>query len=142
MAKRRPSSPVQFTLESAERIANVVRSAETAPPAASPLRFTRVAPAEPQKLKFAYYTATSNWSVASFHGPTSVQNTKTIMFASGRIGTNSAESLASYYATGVTAMCVNNFQFIPLVSTNATSAKMLVIALKQGDMYRLVGAQS
>lgn len=39
MARQRPRDPVQFTRESAERIANVVRAAETAPPPASPLRF-------------------------------------------------------------------------------------------------------
>ena len=39
--QRRPSDAVQFTLESAERIAGVIRSAELAVPAAAPLRFER-----------------------------------------------------------------------------------------------------
>lgn len=143
MANQRPFDAVQFTRESAERIASVVRAAEAAPPAARPLRFDRVAPAAGgQKVAFAYWTATSDWSVWAFNGPTNTQNTKTIMFASGNIGTNTAEALAGYYATGATAMCLNNFQFIPRVSTNATAAKMLVLTLKQGGMWRLIGAQS
>lgn len=40
MAKR-ARDPVQFTLESAERIASVVREAETAPPQATPLTFDK-----------------------------------------------------------------------------------------------------
>jgi hypothetical protein len=39
--QRNPSDAVQFTYESAQRIANVVRAAETTPPSASPLTFDR-----------------------------------------------------------------------------------------------------
>ena len=39
--QKRPSDAVQFTLESAERIAGVIRSAELAVPAAAPLTFER-----------------------------------------------------------------------------------------------------
>jgi hypothetical protein len=39
--QKRPSDAVQFTRESAERIAGVIRSAELAVPAAAPLRFER-----------------------------------------------------------------------------------------------------
>ena len=64
MAKRRPSSPVQFTLESAERIANVVRSAEVTPAAAAPLSFAKRFPERiPKQIRAA--TFSGSWPIGS-----------------------------------------------------------------------------
>lgn len=144
MARKKSSGDaVQFTLESAQRIASVVRAAEQTPSPTAPLSFARpAAGANSPQLQFAYYTATSDWNKVFFHGPTTTANTKKIMFTSGRVATSQAESLSLYYATGATAMCLNNFQFLPLVSTTETAAKMLVIAMKSAGTWRLVGASS
>lgn len=64
MAKRRPSSPVQFTLESAERIANVVRSAEVTPATAAPLSFAKRFPERiPKQVRAA--TFSGSWPIGS-----------------------------------------------------------------------------
>ncbi|NBW13245.1 MAG: hypothetical protein EBR82_35070 [Caulobacteraceae bacterium] len=57
-----PLDPTQFTRESAERIANVVRAAELASPAARPLNFERVDVAQKAKL-FRVCTFTGAWSI-------------------------------------------------------------------------------
>jgi hypothetical protein len=62
--------PTQFTRESAERIANVVRAAELASPAARPLSFERVD--TPQKPKL--------FRVCTFTGAWSINSTKTVTF--------------------------------------------------------------
>jgi len=56
--------PVQFTFESAERIANVVRSVETAPRPTRPLVFDRIPEGRmPKAVRMATYTGT--WDVGS-----------------------------------------------------------------------------
>lgn len=62
---RRPFDAVQFTRESAERIAGVVRAAETAAPAAKPLSFGRRSPAAaiPRMVRAA--TFTGSWAIGS-----------------------------------------------------------------------------
>ncbi len=56
--------PVQFTLESAERIANAVRSVETAPRPTRPLVFDRIPEGRmPKAVRMATYTGT--WDVGS-----------------------------------------------------------------------------
>jgi len=68
--QRKPADAVQFTYESAERIANVVRAAETTPPSASPLRFDRrVDGRMPKQIR-----------VATFSGVWAVNATKTVTF--------------------------------------------------------------
>jgi hypothetical protein len=62
--------PTQFTRESAERIANVVRAAELASPAARPLSFERVDTPQKQRL-FRVCTFTGAWSISA---------TKTVTF--------------------------------------------------------------
>jgi hypothetical protein len=62
--------PTQFTRESAERIANVVRAAELASPAARPLSFDRVDTPQKQRL----------FRVATFTGAWSINATKTVTF--------------------------------------------------------------
>jgi hypothetical protein len=125
-----PRDPTQFTLESAERIANVVRAAELSAPEARPLSFSPVIESKRSVIRFATYTATTNWSVVGFAGPTNTNNTKTIRFA---------------FPTTTpfqTALCVNHMAPLPIVSTNAAQAQQVVLALKDGGMWRLIGAQA
>lgn len=129
-----PREPTQFTRESAERIANVVRSAELAAPQARPLTFgvRMSSPPAGSSVRFAHYTATSNWHVVSTTGATTTNNTKTIQFA---------------FPTTTpfqTALCVNHMAPMPLISTvaTATQAVQVVLALKDGGMWRLIGAQA
>lgn len=108
MARQRPRDPVQFTRESAERIANVVRAAETAPAPASPLRFDDPPPAD-FRLKLGTFTGSwetgtyktvtlsgstntasvYNWCNAFDSGNASSAVTQTVIFAKAG-GTNSA----------------------------------------------------
>lgn len=63
MAKR-ARDPVQFTLESAERIARVVREAETAPPQAAPLTFEKRFPVRvPRQVRAATFSGA--WPIGS-----------------------------------------------------------------------------
>jgi len=66
----RPRDPTQFTRESAERIANVVRAAELASPAARPLSFEPLFDARKPKL----------FRVATFTGAWAINATKTVTF--------------------------------------------------------------
>lgn len=59
-----PREPTQFTRESAERIANVVRSAELAAPQARPLSFETFQPDRQQRL-FRICTYTGAWAIGS-----------------------------------------------------------------------------
>lgn len=64
MAGKQPRDPVQFTRESAERIANVVRAAETAPAPASPLRFEALLQGRvPRQVRAA--TFSGSWPIGS-----------------------------------------------------------------------------
>ena len=57
-----PLDPTQFTRESAERIANVVRAAELSGPVARPLMFERVEQSRQQRL-FRVATFTGSWAI-------------------------------------------------------------------------------
>lgn len=59
-----PRDPTQFTRESAERIANVVRAVELAPRAGRPLAFDRVDQPATRKT-FRIATFTGSWSINS-----------------------------------------------------------------------------
>lgn len=61
---RRPFDAVQFTRESAERIAGVVRAAELATPAARPLSFDKRFPERVPKMVRAA-TFTGSWAIGS-----------------------------------------------------------------------------
>lgn len=83
MAKKRPRDAVQFTLESAERIASVVRAAETTPPAASPLTFDRLiegrAPKQVRAAKFSGAWPIGSSKVVTFANmPTSTANVQNL----------------------------------------------------------------
>jgi hypothetical protein len=58
---RQPQDAVQFTLESAERIADVVRAAELATPAGKPLTFDAILPAARKQVRAA--TFTGSWAI-------------------------------------------------------------------------------
>jgi hypothetical protein len=66
----RPLDPTQFTRESAERIANVVRAAELASPAARPLSFERA----------DFFKQSKVFRVCTFTGAWSINDTKTVTF--------------------------------------------------------------
>lgn len=119
MARQRPRDPVQFTRESAERIANVVRAAETAPPPASPLRFEEP-PTAALRLKVATFTGsweTGTYKTVTLSGSTNTASvfnwcnavdasglsssvTQTVIFAKVR-GTNSALELPLSQSQGI-----------------------------------------
>jgi hypothetical protein len=62
--QKRPSDAVQFTRESAERIAGVIRSAELAVPAAAPLTFERRFPERvPKQVRAA--TFSGSWAIGA-----------------------------------------------------------------------------
>jgi hypothetical protein len=138
MAKK-PSDAVQFTRESAERVARVVRAAELAPAAASPLTFRKLVQQSASKgtaISFALYTASSYWNVGPYAGPTNTSFIKTILLYPKTINT------ANFWAGAVTAQCRNNIAAVPLVSTAATQASMTVLAMKSHGEWRLIGVQS
>jgi hypothetical protein len=69
MAKR-ARDPVQFTRESAERIANVVRSHELASPSASPLTFDKLLDSVGRSKTIRRATFTGSWPVGSVNAIT------------------------------------------------------------------------
>lgn len=73
--KRTRRDPVQFTLESAERIASVVRAVETTPSPGSPLTFGHVATFKHATLKLA--TFTGNWATGQYKTVTLYGSTNT-----------------------------------------------------------------
>jgi len=75
-----PRDPTQFTRESAERIANVVRAAELASPAARPLTFDIVDTFKSSARPFRVCTFTGAWSInaektVTFKNQTATPNT-------------------------------------------------------------------
>jgi hypothetical protein len=58
---RKPRDAVQFTYESAERIAGVVRAAELATPEGKPLTFDAILPAARKQVRAA--TFTGSWAI-------------------------------------------------------------------------------
>jgi hypothetical protein len=103
--------PTQFTRESAERIANVVRAAELASPAARPLSFERVD--TPQKAKvFRVCTFTGAW-------PTGVEKVVTFKYQTATPNTASAVNL-----------------FFPVTSTAAGNTDCAIA--KEGTAWYLI----
>lgn len=77
-----PRDPTQFTRESAERIANVVRAAELSAPAARPLNFERVDFSRSRVFRVATYTGA--WAInatktVTFKYQTNTPNTATVL---------------------------------------------------------------
>lgn len=77
-----PRDPTQFTRESAERIANVVRAAELSAPAARPLNFERVDFSRSRVFRVATYTGAwpiNATKVVTFKYKTDTPNTATVL---------------------------------------------------------------
>lgn len=127
MAKQRPFDAVQFTRESAERIAGVVRAAETTPPAASPLSFSRQPAAMPSGIKLARYTATTSWVKGAI---------KPVVFVTAN---TSAISFS-----GITATAINRFAIIPghTGSGTVTTDGVLLSLQKVGGIWTVMNAES
>ncbi len=70
--------PVQFTYESAERIANAVRAVETAPRPASPLVFEQMPVVAQNRKVFRMATFTGAWSIGSIKTVTLQGSTATL----------------------------------------------------------------
>lgn len=83
MAKQ-PTDAVQFTYESAERIANVVRAAELTPPATRPLSF------EP----FTDVRKVKQIRAATFSGSWSIGSSKVVTFKNAPTATASVHNLS------------------------------------------------
>jgi hypothetical protein len=81
--QKKPFDAVQFTRESAERIAGVVRQAELTPAAASPLTFGNRLDRIPKQVRAA--TFSGSWPIGS---------TKTVTFKTATAATASAVNLS------------------------------------------------
>jgi hypothetical protein len=94
----KPLDPTQFTRESAERIANVVRAAELSSPAARPLSFERI---DTQKQRL--------FRVCTFTGAWSINATKTVTFKYQTATPNTVAALNLFFpfsaATNRTTDC-------------------------------------
>jgi hypothetical protein len=122
---------VKFTRPAAQRIARVVRTVEAGNRSQPGLTFDHPMPSTPSvSIKFAYYTATTNWTVAPYTAATTTNDTKVIQFA------------FPTSAPFQTALCVNHLASMPRLTTVSTNAVMMVVAFKDGEFYKLIGAQS
>ena len=108
----KPRDPTQFTRESAERIANVVRSVELSAPAARPLNFERVDVVQKAKV-FRVCTYTGAWSIGD-------AKTVTFKYQTATPNTVSATNL-----------------FFPVTNTATASARDCAIA-KDGTAWFLI----
>jgi len=106
----RPRDPTQFTRESAERIANVVRAAELATPGARPINFERVDFSKPRLFRVATYTGA--WSIGS---------SKTVTF--------------KYQTATPNTASVTNL-FFPVTNTAASSRDCAIA--KEGTAWYLI----
>lgn len=121
---------VTFTRPAAERIAKVVRHVEGGDRDMPGITFgSAPGGSSSQAVRFAYYTATTNWTVVTITGATTTNNTKTIQFAFPTNGT-------------ATATCINHLAPMPLISTVATNAVQVVLIAKEAGSWRLIGAQA
>ena len=106
-----PRDPVQFTRESAERVANVVRTVELAPTPGRPLSFSPVMQSQSRKM-FRVCTFTGAWSINS-------EKVVTLKYQTATPNTVSATNL-----------------FFPITST-ATSSTDCAVA-KDGTAWFLI----
>jgi hypothetical protein len=142
---KRPSDRITFTRGAAERISEVVRTAELGNRDGQPLRFQKVPCGSPggggSEVRFAIWTATEQWGVVSVVGATSTVNTKVIQFAfplqTALNGTN-----VITFSAGPTAMCVNHLALMPVLTTNTSFANQVVVVMKENGQWRLLGAQA
>jgi hypothetical protein len=136
------ADPVLFDRASAERIASAVRKVEIGDRSEAPLSFRPIPMAAGgTKVKFAIWTATVQWGVVSVVGPTNTVNTKVIQFAFPT-ATQSIGTAVISVAAGPTAMCVNHLALMPVLTTNTAFANQVVVVMKEGGRWRLLGAQA
>jgi hypothetical protein len=94
--KKGPLDAVQFTRESAERIAGVVRQAELTPPAASPLTFSRVLDGRHPKQVRA----------ATFSGAWAINTSKVARFSNAPTATVTVVNLTIPLPFTATQSCI------------------------------------
>jgi len=94
-----PRDPTQFTRESAERVANVVRAAELATPEARPLSFARE----------DFFRNRKIFRVCTFTGAWSINDTKTVTFKNQTATPNTVAAVNLFFpfsaATNATTDC-------------------------------------
>jgi hypothetical protein len=138
-----PRDPAQFTRESADRIAAVVRSAELTPPSARPLNFEAVQTQRQQKT-FRVCTFTGAWSknsakVVTFKNQTSTPNTVSatnLLYEIASSGTASTsrvcivgkEGTAWYFVNEELAGCNDGSQKASNLSPSASESSNLTQA--------------
>ena len=133
-----------FTSDSATRIAKVVRIVEAGDRDAvaySPSPRLQFAGGSP--VRFAMWTATSNWTVCAITAATTTNNTKTIKFAFP-LQTEQQGTATITFSNGPTALCVNHLAPLPLLTTvaTATQSMQVVLVTKEAGRWRLIGAQA
>jgi hypothetical protein len=126
-----PNDRFVFTRPATERISKVVRLVEGGDRDSAGLTLRKGIVAQPSEsgspISFAYWTATTNWTVVSINGATTTNNTKVISFA---------------FNTANTALCTNHLAPLPLLTTVVTNATQIVLALRENGEWRLIGAQA
>jgi hypothetical protein len=136
---------VTFTSGSADRIAKVVRIVEAGNRDASVLptspRFGQTPAGSP--VRFAMWTATTNWTVATVTAATTTNNTKVIQFAFP-LATRTEGTATITFSAGFTATCINHLAGLPLLTTvaTATQAVQVILVTKEAGAWRLIGAQA
>jgi hypothetical protein len=96
-------------------------------------------------VKFGLWTATANWTVMPIlsTAATNTNNTQVIRWAFPQATATQGTNTISYSA-GETVLCVNHLTRISRLGT-ATSATasllMTVLAVKEGEFWRLIGAE-
>ena len=115
--QRKPFDAVQFTRESAERIAGVVRAAETAAPSGSPLTFARQVP----------HGNLPSVKVISFTGVWAKSQVR--MFVKGNTPTTSMYGVYNYFAqVGTANTAVSTMAAIARVPNYSTNIHWVLIA--------------
>jgi hypothetical protein len=140
------ADPVIFDRSSAERIANAVRRVEIGDRTEAPLSFAPIPiAAGGSKLKFALYTATSNWIRCGYADVTTAQNVQRIQFAfptATAVVTQSGGATAIVnVSAGPTAMCVNHLVSLGFAQTVSTAQSTIrrIVVVKEAGMWRLLG---
>jgi hypothetical protein len=127
--QKKPFDAVQFTRESAERVARVVRQAELTPAAASPLTFRKVTPADTKKtIRMATFTGA--WPIGgnknvTFKYVTDTPNTA--MVTNLVCGLNPAASCDVSIARDGTSWFLLQPNFTQLPGYSATGTQVLAI---------------
>jgi hypothetical protein len=135
---------VTFTPGSADRIAKVVRIVEAGNrDATGYVASPRLQGGSGSPVKFALWTATTNWTVATVTAATTTNNTKVIQFAFP-LATASQGTATITFSAGATVTCINHLAAIPLLTTvaTATQAVQVILVTKDGGSWRLIGAQA